>query len=255
MGHWTEDYFVDQPELLGNAMEAKGEAADEEVESILAALDREFDHRPETVLDAACGIGRHAVAFAERGHEVTGFDISGAYVDRARERAEEARVADRVEFFEGDLREVGGFDGEYDLVACLWNSFGYYDDGTNAEVLSGFGSRLGPGGALVLEVPCRDGILWDFPGDSVTETDDRLAVARWSYDVPTSRYEVEHTVFEREGGDLRHLGTGTFRVRAYSPPEIASVCRDAGFEDVRMLGGYDGRDPSLEDDRLVVLAR
>lgn len=255
MTHWTEEYFVEQPDLLGAAMAGKADAAAEEVEGILAALDREFDHRPDSVLDAACGIGRHAVAFAERGHRVTGFDVSGTYVDRARERASEANVADEVEFFEGDLRNVGEFEGEYDLVACLWNSFGYFDDGTNAAVLSGFRSRLAPGGALVLEVPSRDAILWDFPGESVSESEDRLTVSRWSYDVPSSRYEVEQTVFEREADELTHLGTGTFRVRAYSPPEVESICRDAGFDEVRVLGGYDGAEPTLEDPGLVVLAR
>lgn len=256
MAHWTEEYFVEQPELLADAMEDRTDAAEDTVEGMLALLDRSFDHRPGTVLDAACGIGRHAVAFAERGLDVTGFDVSGAYVDRARERAAAAGVADRVEVFEGDLREVGEFDGEYDLVASLWNSFGYFDDRTNAAVLAGFRSRLAPGGVLVMEVASRDALLWEFPGESVRETDDGMTVSRWSYDVPTSRYEVEHTRFERTGdGDLRERAAGTFRVRAYSPPEIAGICRDGGFEAVRVLADYDGSDPTVEDDRLVVCAR
>lgn len=253
--HWTEEFFVEHPELLADAMERRRSAADEEVAAIVEALDREFDHRPVTVLDAACGIGRHVVAFAGRGLSVTGFDLSGTYVDRARERVESAGLGDRVELFEGDLRNVGSFDGEYDLVASLWNSFGYFDDATNAEVLAGFRSRLAPGGTLVLEVTSRDALLWEFPGDSVSETDDGLTVARWSYDVGSSRYEVEHSVFDREGEELVHRGTGTFRVRAYSPPEIEGICRRAGFEEVRVRGHYDGHDPTVEDDRLVVLAR
>lgn len=253
--HWTEEYFVERPELLADAMEAKREAADGEVASILSAVDREFDHRPATVLDAACGIGRHAVAFADRGLDVTGFDISGTYLERAGERVEAAGLADRVDLFEGDLRNVADFEGEYDLVASLWNSFGYFDDGTNAAVLAGFRSLLAPGGVLVLEVTSRDALLWDFPGESVSESEGGMTVSRWSYDVPSSRYEVEQVVFDREDDRLAHRGTGTFRVRAYSPPEIGAICRDAGFEDVRVLGGYDGHEPTVEDDRLVVLAR
>jgi SAM-dependent methyltransferase len=40
-----------------------------------------------TVLDAACGTGQHAIEFARWGLEVTGTDLSGPMIDRARENA------------------------------------------------------------------------------------------------------------------------------------------------------------------------
>jgi ubiquinone/menaquinone biosynthesis C-methylase UbiE len=49
---------------------------------------------PGRLLDVGCGGGAHAVAFAERGWNVTGVDISSAQVELARSRGVEALQAD-----------------------------------------------------------------------------------------------------------------------------------------------------------------
>lgn len=41
----------------------------------------------EKILDLACGFGRHSLEFARRGYEVTGIDITPAYIDYANEQA------------------------------------------------------------------------------------------------------------------------------------------------------------------------
>ncbi len=41
--------------------------------------------RGSKVLDLCCGYGRHALALAEHGYEVTGLDNSHYLIDRARE--------------------------------------------------------------------------------------------------------------------------------------------------------------------------
>ena len=41
----------------------------------------------EKILDLACGFGRHSLEFARRGYDVTGIDITSAYIDYAKEQA------------------------------------------------------------------------------------------------------------------------------------------------------------------------
>jgi SAM-dependent methyltransferase len=57
---------------------------------------------PGRVVDLACGNGRNAVWLARRGWQVTGVDISGVALERARERANELGV--EVEWVHGDVR-------------------------------------------------------------------------------------------------------------------------------------------------------
>ncbi len=253
MTHWTEEFFVENPDLFVDALEDRDENAGQEVEVILDLLDRRFDHRPESVLDAACGLGYHVREFAARGIDAAGFDISGRYVETAREHLHDADLDGSASVFRDDLRTVGDREDTYDLVTCLWNSFGYFDEETNRQVLDGLKSRLAPGGVLVMDVANRDAILANLQTERVIEDDSRLIAEIWEYDVPTSRYTVDRHVFDRADDELRHRGSGGWDVRAFSPPEIEAWCLDAGFDRVETFGDFEGGDPSLES-KLVVVA-
>ncbi len=50
------------------------------------------------LLDVACGTGRHALAFADLGYEVTATDINDELLDAGR-----AAAGDRVRFVQGDM--------------------------------------------------------------------------------------------------------------------------------------------------------
>jgi 2-polyprenyl-3-methyl-5-hydroxy-6-metoxy-1,4-benzoquinol methylase len=86
------------------------------------------------VLDLGGGPGQYAVAFAQRGAEVTWFDVSKTYEDMARAKAEERGVGDKIQFRLGYLDEAPGLLSErYDLVfnrICWyygWSDRGFAD--------------------------------------------------------------------------------------------------------------------------------
>ena len=67
----------------------------------------------EKILDLACGFGRHALELARRGYDVTGVDITPAYIDFAARQARQEGLT--ASFLCADIREVA-FDGEFDVV-------------------------------------------------------------------------------------------------------------------------------------------
>jgi len=80
---------------------------------------RALDRVEGRVLDVGCGAGRHALSLQERGHDVTGIDLSAGAVDVARDRGVE------------DVRELDVADvadefapGTFDSVIMLGNNFG-----------------------------------------------------------------------------------------------------------------------------------
>ena len=93
------------------------------------------------VLDAPCGHGRHAVALARRGYQMTGVDISKAMIRYAREAATEAGV--EVDWHLADMRELPA-EHPFDAAYCFGNSFGYLGPEGNRTFLE----RVA--GALVL---------------------------------------------------------------------------------------------------------
>jgi SAM-dependent methyltransferase len=113
--HPGTPYFAAVADTLGEAYLrydfTKG--TQEEVEFLMERLDLRPGRR---VLDVGCGPGRHAVALAEAGLEVTGVDVSRRFLDIAAERARTAGVA--AAFFEVDARQMP-FDDEFDAVISI----------------------------------------------------------------------------------------------------------------------------------------
>jgi len=76
---------------------------------------------PARLLDFPCGLGRHALALAARGYQVTGLDLSAEAIAAAQADAMAQGLSIRLE--RGDMRvPVPG--GPYDGACCLGNSFG-----------------------------------------------------------------------------------------------------------------------------------
>ncbi|MFC6974999.1 class I SAM-dependent methyltransferase [Halomicroarcula sp. GCM10025709] len=81
------------------------------------------------VLDVGCGPGRHALALQERGHDVTGIDLSPGAIGVARDRG----VEDVQRY---DVADAADLDGLFDSAVLLGNNFGLVGSAERApEVL------------------------------------------------------------------------------------------------------------------------
>jgi len=98
------------------------------------------------VLDLACGQGRHAAGLARRGYRVTGVDVNPAAVAAASSRAP------GVTCLLLDMRELGSLPGPFDAVISLWQSFGFFDEETNQQVLERIAGILRPEGRFVIDL-------------------------------------------------------------------------------------------------------
>ena len=94
-----------------------------------------------TVLDAACGTGRHAAYLAARGHDVIGVDQSPAMLERARTNVPGAR------FLEGELTNIPLEDDAVDAVVCALALVHVDDVDTAAGELA---RVVRPGGRVVI---------------------------------------------------------------------------------------------------------
>jgi SAM-dependent methyltransferase len=87
-----------------------------EKQAVLDALGRVEGDR---VLEIACGTGRFTVMLAERGADITGLDISGPMLQEGRRKAQEAGVADTIEFMRGDAARLPFPDDHFDTVFAM----------------------------------------------------------------------------------------------------------------------------------------
>lgn len=76
-----------------------------------------------SVLDLACGAGRHSILFAQKGFSVTAVDLSENLLKVGKEKSKELGL--NINFLPADLRDFK-LEDQFNLVISLFTSFGYF---------------------------------------------------------------------------------------------------------------------------------
>lgn len=102
-------------------------------------------HGCRTVLDVACGNGRHAIPLAACGFSVTGIDRSPQLIAIAKRRAHESQSTARF-----SVTDVRDFDTDevFDAAVIMWSSFGLLP---YREALCAITLCIKPRGLLILD--------------------------------------------------------------------------------------------------------
>lgn len=217
------------PALLG--------VVDDRTEAEVAFIEGLVELGPEgRLLDVGCGGGRHAIAFAERGHAVTGVDLSPRILRVARDQweARNPGVKGPV-WMPGDMRWLPSCD-PVDAAVFLDGAFGLFDDPADHQrVLVSVAEHLRPGGRLVLQVP--NPYHWaghpraqHLPPGALAEGMDVIRTSR--FDADEGRVEERFVCFKagkRHEPPMQSL-------RAFTPPELVAMLTAAGFTGVDVYG-------------------
>ena len=198
------------------------------------------------VLDLGCGFGRHSIILAQKGFQVTGFDQSVDYIERAKNEAEQARVNAVFEVL--DMRKMDYVE-EFEAVLSISTSLAFYDDQTNTDIIKRIRKALKPKGKFLYD---QGNIFW---------------AASWATNKTNKKEELpnntihHHTLtFDpvtciaskcsiiKSEGKRKEAG---WDLRYYSLPEIKEIASKVGFEVIRTFGDYDGSDYSIQSNRMI----
>jgi len=206
----------------------------EEAEAFVRTLTEVVPLKPEqNILDLCCGGGRHSIALAQRGFNVTGIDLSEQLIGCARKAASEKGVS--VRFIRRDMRDIP-FVGCFDGVVNMFTSFGYFGaDEENERVVEGVSRALRHGGWFVLDFMNRDYVL-----NHLTLCDEmkRGAVTirqRRSFNAADNRIEKKISVI-KNGAEREYYES----VRLYSRHDIERLFADHDLIPWYIFGDYDG---------------
>jgi SAM-dependent methyltransferase len=241
---WWEDLFND--DYLRACEKLTDEQIAREVDFVEDSLSIE---RGGTVLDLACGTGRHAVELSRRGYEVVGFDLSLAMLARAGDEAQDREA--KLNFIQGDMREMT-FDEQFDGVYCWNTSFGYFEEEKNAQVIDRIHRALKSEGLLLLDVVNRDFIIRQSPSLAWFEGDGCVCMDEMNIDFITSRMKVKRTIM-LDDGRSREI---EYSMRVYSLHELGRILHEHGFKVCEVSGRI--ATPSVffgnESPRTIILA-
>lgn len=184
------------------------------------------------VLDLGCGHGRYSLALARMGFAVTAVDLSAHRLRRLREVAAAEHLS--LEIVRRDLRT---FTRPKHFHAILWSgdAVGLFDHDIEVEVLAGLLRTLKPGGRLVVaprakELAGRDFVAqrWQWLDGDTLILEDRII---------DDGFESVRVRFTRvRKGRVTHA-EGAWRL--WSGSELRRALRRAGFDRVRLFGGFE----------------
>ena len=158
---WDDTAFTRRfTELTDLRQSYWGDAAPD-VDRLALILDSPEESKPH-VVDLCCGAGRHSLAMAARGWQVTGLDISPYAVRRARGKA--AAKGLKARFIASDVLAPPRTEPAQ-IVALLCEQIVNFSPRDAAALLSTWSERLLPGGAWVVEIPTElppsaDDLYW-----------------------------------------------------------------------------------------------
>ena len=246
--HYVLHQLRNDPAFVPELDFVMGEDTNRQVDFLIKQL-----HLKETkkILDLACGFGRHSLEFARRGYDVTGIDITPAYIDYANEQAKKENL--NAKFICQDIRTIT-FDKEFDVVLNMADgAIGYLeDDGENHKIFSVIAKALKNGGKHFMDImngsyaqthfPCK---LWDAGEKGLT-----LSAFEWEKDRKTLIYgQVDYMYGEALYKPEMKEGNP---IRLYSLDEITEIFGKLGLRICNSFADFSGKPSSDNDIQLMI---
>ncbi len=210
-------------------------------------------HGVRTVLDCACGTGRHLHMFHGLGCQVVGSDLSAAMLAQAAENL--AAHGLQIPLHQLDYRELPqGISMRFDAVVCL-GSIGYMAD--EAEFLRAFESMCGvlqEGGLLVLTAMPTDSQWQQKPRFLLTSnTRDFSRVFVIDYLEDRARYNILD-IFHTE--QVRDFKVWSAELHVLLRDDQERLLKQAGFQRVDFYGSFEFEAYDKEtSDKLITVAQ
>jgi S-adenosylmethionine-dependent methyltransferase len=193
----------------------------------LRALDTHLPPAPARVLDCGGGPGRYAIALAQRGYEVTLFDLSPELLAMAREKAVEAGVT-LSGFEQGTATDLSRFaDDSFDAVLLMGPLYHLLDECDRKQALAEAYRVVKPGGPVfatfITRYAAHIDVVARYPAQALEQAQDYCHIAQTGLLPP------------RADSDAADGGVA-FTAYFAHPTDVASFCCSVGLDVLTVLG-------------------
>lgn len=236
-----EGYLIGQKQTLEQRTQT-------EAEGIIRLLDLRGGER---ILDVPSGYGRHSIALAKRGYDVTGVELNSVHLAEAIKNAEAIEV--NPNFVQGNMIEIAHRE-EFDAVINMFYSFGFFEtDEENKRVLENFFNALKKGGKFLFHTDVN--VPRILTGKYKEDETRNLASGKTLRII--DRYDPSD---KRIHGTWIITGEGSkeerrdYSVRVYTREEFLDLCRQVGFTEFEVYSDWDKTPYSPDSEDMIIVA-
>jgi ubiquinone/menaquinone biosynthesis C-methylase UbiE len=218
--------------------------AQQQCQQILELIDSPIN----SVLDLACGPGRHVIGFAEQNIETTGVDLSAYLLNQAANLIDQKQLS--ATLVHSDLLSYQPTK-KFDLITNLFTSFGYYSKPTdNQMVLNNAYQWLNQRGTLVIDTFGKEQVAHAIEPVHCTEYEN--GDLRFERPVLVENMSLYANEWVLVRGDKAYRWE--YEHFVYTPIELTTMLNKAGFKKVEIYGSFEQDDYDLSAERLIAIA-
>jgi SAM-dependent methyltransferase len=197
-----------------------------------------------TLLDLACGKGRHSVYLSNKGFDVTGIDLSPASIYAASQFESK-----NLHFYVHDMRKL--FRTNYfDVILNLFTSFGYFENSNDdLSTIQAVSKGLKPGGTFVLDFMNSKKVIAGLVKEDQKTSHDITYRIRRTFE---SGFITKYIDFSDNGKEHHYRE----RVKALSLDDFKAYFEKAGLEISDVRGNYELETFDEDNsDRMILIAK
>ncbi|AZP05077.1 class I SAM-dependent DNA methyltransferase [Jeotgalibaca ciconiae] len=206
------------------------------------------------ILELACGTGIIATKLAEKGHTVTGFDLSDDMLSLAYDRMGQKDVT--IQLMQGDMRDLP-FIQNFDMVTCFSDSLCYlHEEEELLQVFQGVHANLCMGGTFLFDVHSLYQMNEIFPGYQYIYQEEE-EVFLWESFLGEQENSVEHvlTFFVEEADGRYERMQEVHEERSFSIDVYQRLLKKAGFTSVEVKADFGKEEVTETTTRWFFVAR
>lgn len=201
----------------------------------------------QSILDLACGAGRHAIRLAQKGNEVVGIDLAPHAIASAKASALDLSLSN-VTFLVGDMRDFR-LEKDVDFILNLFTSFGYFEQKSdNQQVIHQIAAHQKKGGVVVI----------DYLNSAKVYADGEIRQDKTIQDISfhIHKYIEKDIVYK----DIRFEDKNQSfyfqeRVQLFRTGELEDYFHAVGYTTIAQFGSYQLEPYRADSDRAILIFR
>ncbi|MFX0066606.1 MAG: class I SAM-dependent methyltransferase [Candidatus Hermodarchaeota archaeon] len=218
---------------------------------------KEFFGHQSSILDLACGVGRHALEFAKWGHTVKGIDVDSQMIAKATQQAKLQHIDHHITFETGSFEDLLDRKdlNDFSHIVCIGNSLSLIRQKEKLAILMDrLASFLKPGGQIIFQILNYDGLEAKLPYHILVNNDSGFFLRIYeSMNSQQIRFTLIPILKSSEARWQPYPALESFLWKI-SSEELVYLLKDSKFTDIKLYGSYMKTEFTINSPYLLMVA-